>query len=317
MHTDCPSCGTRQSAFRIFTWYSGVHARCRSCRALFRVVDSIGGLLAVTVAFGVGYLAGFVAIYDLWLAPPRDDGFAVLQSAAWLLALGPVVPGLVLGFAALGLVARRTREVPVDAASPAPPSALTYAVGYVFATLGTAVLVGVLLLGFLMLRLADPLPPVDSAAGRRAPVAVAVEDAERFVFVATDGVPRSLAGLRGGPVVLHLFAPDGRAHDACLDSLGRLRRDVLGAGVQVVVCALVDEPGWRSFVADTRVKVPFVRPQGGAEVRAPWHTEPVPATYVFDAAGAVVFATTGSQRFDTEAFERYLKELATAASTGR
>lgn len=311
MHSICPHCGARNHVLRVFTWISGVHVRCRGCRRVVRVLDSIGGLVMLGLAFSAGYIAGFVALFDLWLGPDLlGDSVtaATAERASWLLALLPLLPAGLLSLLTLGLLAdRRGPEVAADE-SEASPSRGMYGFTYVLLSIAAVALIGVSLFGFLMVRFAEPMPPADPSVRLEEPLQVPAEDAEEFAFIDTEGNPHTLLEMRGQPVVLQVFVPGSRQVSAGLHSLARLRREVFEDGARVVACALVEPAAFRAFCDATSVRMPFVRRLG--ELPAIFTPGGLPTTWVFDAEGRLVLEQAGVRRWDVEPMIELISALA-------
>ena len=122
-----------------------------------------------------------------------------------------------------------------------------------------------------------------------------------------DGAPLDLQSLAGKPLFLHFWNPDCVPCLAELPSLGRLFEALSGADIEMVTVVTGDE-----IVRQVRaLHVAF--PVYVAEQRpAAFATGGTPASFLINGEGAVLFAHSGSARWDDPATVAYLRSLKSA-----
>jgi uncharacterized protein (DUF983 family) len=302
MKTTCPACGARQSLLRVLTFWSGLHARCRACGDVYRLVETPGAVFTVLGVFGLCYVLAFWALS--FVEPPAGWSPWVLLLA---FAALPAMPGAAAAVLVTGWLHRLG---PPDYDRVPRMSGWTFALVYLAATLAMAVLVATFATGILLLRFAEELPRPAFPAEPPAAVGLADGEAEAFAFVDLVSEPRSLAGLRGAVVFVHLFDPDTRGARQVLASIRELRKEVQDDGVLFAVVAECSRDLLAMFVDRGAPGLPYAYLDGELPQLVRDFGAARPLTFVLDQAGQVVFRHSGLANWDTEEAERFLTDLA-------
>lgn len=303
MKTTCPTCGARNGLWRILTWWSGLHLRCRACRSVYRLVETPGAVFTVLGAFGACYVLAFWALSHL--SPPAGLSPPVV---VLVLAAAPAAPAALAAVLTTGWLHRLGAPDPERVPRM---STATFAFVYVAASASTAILVATLATGVLLLRFGEELPrPAFGDAETAEAVALGEAEAEAFAFVDLANEPRSLARLRGSVVFVHLFDPDSRGARQVLASIRELRKEVQDDGVLFAVVAECSRDLLALFVDRGAPGLPYSYLDGELPelVRAFGAQRPV--TFVVDRLGRVVFRHGGLANWDTESAELFLATLA-------
>lgn len=297
MRTRCSHCGAENSLFRVLTWWSGLHARCRDCGRVFRLVETAGGVFGVMGAFGVVYLAGLYGVLQFEL--PAD----LPRSLAPVLIAGvPAAPGAAAAVLVTGVLHRMGSP---DQADVPRLGGFAYAMVYAIATLSVAIIVALGATGIVALRFGENLPRPDPAA---LSVEVPLTDEERigFSFVDLTGRARDLAELRGEAVLVHVFDPDSRGSRQVLESLRQLRKDVQ-EDVLFAVVADCTRDRLAFFVDQGAPRLPYSFRAG--ELPEALRGSVRPLTFVVDPGGSIRLQHTGIAFWDTEAMALWLRGL--------
>ena len=298
MRTRCSHCGAENSLFRVLTWWSGLHARCRDCGQVFRLVETAGGVFGVMVAFGLVYLAGLYAILQVDI-PTDLPGFVYPLLIAGL----PAAPGGAVAVLMTGVLHRMGAPDPAEVPRL---GRLAYAAVYAMATVSVAIIVTLGATGIVAMRFGEDLPRPDPAA---LAVDLPLTDEERraFAFVDLTGRARDLHELAGETVLVHVFDPDSRGARQILESLRQLRKDVQ----EDVLFALVADctrDRLAFFVDQGAPRLPYAFRDG--ELPDVLRGSVRPLTFVVDAAGRMRLQHTGIAFWDIEAMAQWLRELA-------
>lgn len=287
--------------FRACLYWTGLHLRCRSCGEVYRLVETTGGVVAVFAAFGAAYVLAFRA----WLEVPVPVDAGPWQEAIWI-AVVPAIPAVLV---ALFVGAWLGRMGAPRAGGITPLGSGAFATVYVLATVGTSVSVILIVFGMLLAQFGEPMPRPEFEP-RTAPVAVASGEAEQFVFVDLAGTPRSLAGLNGSVVFVHLFDPDDRDARAELETIRQLRKEAVDDGVLFAVVAECSRDRLAMFVDDGAPPLPYTWTDAPLPTAFSTLGEGRPVTFVVDRDGRVVYSHAGVANWATEETRRFLAELA-------
>lgn len=301
LRTRCSHCGAENSLFRVLTWWSGLHARCRECGLVFRLVETAGGVFGVMMAFGLVYLVGlYVAFQFEWPSPEASD------LPRWVMPLVvaglPAAPGAAAAVLLTGVLHRMGAPDPAEVPRL---GGLAYAVVYAVATVAVAVIVAIGATGIVALRFGEDLPRPDLAA-LAVDVPVSDEERLRFSFVDLTGRARDLGELRGETVLVHVFDPDTRGAREVLESLRQLRKDVQ-EDVLFAVVADCTRDRLAFFVDQGAPRLPYSYRDG--DLPAALQGSVRPLTFVVDRDGAIRLQHTGIAFWDTEAMAQWLRGL--------
>jgi uncharacterized protein (DUF983 family) len=301
LRTRCSHCGAENSLFRVLTWWSGLHARCRGCGQVFRLVETAGGVFGVMMAFGLVYLAGlYVAFQFDWPSPEASD---LPRWVMPLLVAGlPAAPGAAAAVLVTGVLHRMGAPDPAEVPRL---GGLAYASVYAFATVAVAVVVAVGATGIVAVRFGEDLPRPDPAA---LVVDQSLSEAERraFSFVDLSGRARDLEELLGETVLIHVFDPDTRGASQVLESLRQLRKDVQ-EDVLFAVIADCTRDRLAFFVDQGAPRLPYSFRDG--ELPESVRGSVRPLTLVVDRRGVIRLQHTGIAFWDVESVAQWLRDV--------
>ncbi|MDA0932144.1 MAG: hypothetical protein O3C51_01685 [Planctomycetota bacterium] len=295
MRTRCSHCGAENSLFRVLTWWSGLHARCRDCGRVFRLVETAGGVFGVMGAFGLVYLAGLYAVLQVEL--PAD----LPRYAVPLLIAGvPAAPGAAAAVLLTGVLHRMGAPDPAEVPRL---GGLAYATVYAVATLSVAIIVALGAVGIVAMRFGEDLPRPDAAA-LAVDLPTTREERVAFAFVDLTGRARDLAELEGQTVLVHVFDPDTRGARQVLESLRQLRKDVQ-EDVLFAVVADCTRDRLAFFVDQGAPRLPYSFRDG--ELPAALQGSVRPLTFVVDPDGVIRLQHSGIAFWDTESVAQWLR----------
>ncbi|MBI2434322.1 MAG: TlpA family protein disulfide reductase [Candidatus Hydrogenedentes bacterium] len=121
-----------------------------------------------------------------------------------------------------------------------------------------------------------------------------------------EGARVVMSGFKGRPLFLHFWNPSCTSCLAELSSISRLHEALDGSGVEMVTVIKADDEA----VADLQpLAVTFPVYLAGGERPEMFKTPSLPTTFLLNAAGQVVYAHTGSARWDDPALIAFIKAL--------
>ena len=121
-----------------------------------------------------------------------------------------------------------------------------------------------------------------------------------------DGERTTLAGFRGRTVLLNIWASWCSPCVAEIPNLTRLVEALEGEDVAVILVTEEDETPVRRFVKWQGLSLPIYLAEGRPEV---FRSRGIPATFIFDRDGVIVFRHQGAARWDDESCVRFLRGL--------
>ncbi len=123
----------------------------------------------------------------------------------------------------------------------------------------------------------------------------------------TDGEVIRLGDLRGQPVFVNIWATWCGPCVEEMPAIGRLYAQLHDQGVGFLVVSEEDEDTVRKFVAEQNLAFPVYI--SSESLPSELETSGIPATFILDGAGTIVFKRTGAAEWDAEPVRNFLLAL--------
>jgi peroxiredoxin len=131
-----------------------------------------------------------------------------------------------------------------------------------------------------------------------------------------NGASRTLADYRGSVVVINFWSTWCAPCRREMPSLERAWQRLQPLGIQVIGVAIQDHPEMIGlFLKDHPVSFPILRDESG-EASAEWPFSGIPATFVLDREGRIVYRAMGMREWDSDAVLAPIIELSGGAGEG-
>lgn len=277
MPATCPNCSRSSSALRAVFCYELLAARCPACGSVRATFASPGGALVFALAL--------LGVHAATVAALRSSHS--IASVTWIGLLG-------YGAAALAapLLARLLRSRPGARSAPNHRATAVAVAAIAGAILAMAPIRAAILRSI----------PGPNAVGRTLGAAD-----WQFRAVALDGSTIDLADLRGRPVFLQFFATWCAPCVRELDSVATLRAAEESAGTSFLLCSDENRGIVAAFAGRKGLDLPFATFDGPRP--EPFRSPGVPATFVLDRAGQIVFQSLEERDYAAPEMRDLLRSL--------